>query len=454
MFSQASATCSKRTRRRLQRCQVQMKRYFERRGVPGQPHTAECYLRMRSNLMNAAEEFGKAWRRAEGNPEMAMAAWIALGHREIGMRSCATDFLDQIWDALIFIYKGTACMSTLEGQERQALRPFSPVEAILVPLPGAGSMLEVARFHDGESFWEVAPDLADSVAALWALSGFFPPELRPLFVECFGVREVVDAAALREGIQARINHGKRGGQSRGSGGFGFVAGDGRGRMVNELGLPEELLRALGGDTVTEADALAAAEEALASLRRRGRGGHSGSSDDEALAGATRPMPAMSRLSLPRVAARAPRAPVRAPVAPVRAVRPGLELQPGGWSAPPAWGACAFVAAQQRRRRHSTAAAAAAVEQSAPPEIFRKDYQEPSCWIREARLTVRIFEQRTEVRSRLRLERAERSGEGLALDGEELRLKRVVLAGLRWAENCNRELCRQPASFSHAFLAAA
>ena len=63
--------------------------------------------------------------------------------------------------------------------------------------------------------------------------------------------------------------------------------------------------------------------------------------------------------------------------------------------------------------------------------FAEDYQEPSCWIREARLTVRIFEQRTEVRSRLRLERAESRGEGLALDGEELRLKRVVLAGARF-----------------------
>ncbi|CAJ1416578.1 unnamed protein product [Effrenium voratum] len=128
---------------------VQMKRYFERRGVPGQPHTAECYLRMRSNLMNAAEEFGKAWRRAEGNPEMAMVPLPSMA--QPGGKISATDFLDQIWDALIFIYKG---MSTLEGQERQALRPFSPVEAILVPLPGAGSMLEVARFHDGrEGSW-------------------------------------------------------------------------------------------------------------------------------------------------------------------------------------------------------------------------------------------------------------------------------------------------------------
>ena len=32
--------------------------------------------------------------------------------------------------------------------------------------------------------------------------------------------------------------------------------------LHRLGLPEELLRALGGDAVTEADALAAAEEAL------------------------------------------------------------------------------------------------------------------------------------------------------------------------------------------------
>lgn len=41
----------------------------------------------------------------------------------------------------------------------------------------------------GESFWEVAPDLADSPAAAWAMSGAFPAELKPLFVECFGVRE-------------------------------------------------------------------------------------------------------------------------------------------------------------------------------------------------------------------------------------------------------------------------
>ena len=59
----------------------------------------------------------------------------------------------------------------------------------------------------GESFWEVAPDLADSPAAAWAMSLAFPPELKPLFVECFGVRE---APGLRHGIR----HGAKGGRRR------------------------------------------------------------------------------------------------------------------------------------------------------------------------------------------------------------------------------------------------
>lgn len=36
----------------------------------------------------------------------------------------------------------------------------------------------------------MAPDLADSPAAAWAFSLAFPAELKPLFVDCFGVREV------------------------------------------------------------------------------------------------------------------------------------------------------------------------------------------------------------------------------------------------------------------------
>eukprot|EP00438_Fugacium_kawagutii_P007163 Skav231638 [mRNA] locus=scaffold1135:173981:200700:+ [translate_table: standard] len=267
---------------------VQLKRYFEARGVPAMPNTAESYLRMSQNLMDAAEA--------------------------VGIR--AADFLNQVWDALLFIYKG---MSSLEGQQRDALRPFSPVHTLLVPLPcpqggppQVSSMLEVqvplvrgnhhgkgdpvaldaakhqallampqvARFYDGalfrrisvcESFWEVAPDLADSPAAAWAMSLAFPAELKALFVECFGVREA------RGRIMARLNHGKRGGMSRRlPGGFGSFGGELGSKAVNEqlagsrglapgtvaLGLPDELLRALGGDGRggNEGDALAAAEE--------------------------------------------------------------------------------------------------------------------------------------------------------------------------------------------------
>ncbi|CAK9041304.1 unnamed protein product [Durusdinium trenchii] len=141
-------------------------------------------------------------------------------------------------------------MASLQGQQRDALRPFSPVHTLLVPLPcpqggppQVSSMLEARpttlgwpESVESESFWEVAPDLADSPAAAWAMSGAFPAELKPLFVECFGVREVVDTAALREGILARVNHGKRAGGSRpgGFGGFGSFSGEHLGsKAVNE-----------------------------------------------------------------------------------------------------------------------------------------------------------------------------------------------------------------------------
>ena len=295
---------------------VQLKRYFEARGVPSVPNTAESYLQMCHTLMDAAEELGRAWRRAEGNPEMALVSPGRPGASRIG----AVDFLNQVWDALIFIYKG---MSSLEGHQRDALRPFSPVHTLLVPLPcpqggppQVSSMLEVARFYDGalfrrisicESFWEVAPDLADSPAAAWAFSLAFPAELKPLFVDCFGVREVVDTAALREGILARVNHGKRAGGMSRPGGFGSFGGGSElgSKAVNELGLPDELLRALGGDGratgSSEGDALAAAEEALASLRRRSGGGgrSSGEEDDHLVAPA-----------LPARSVRCPAAPER------------------------------------------------------------------------------------------------------------------------------------------------
>mmetsp|Transcript_15684 Transcript_15684/g.18870 ORF Transcript_15684/g.18870 Transcript_15684/m.18870 type:complete len:266 (-) Transcript_15684:7-804(-) len=77
-------------------------------------------------------------------------------------------------------------------------------------------------------------------------------------------------------------------------------------------------------------------------------------------------------------------------------------------------------------RHSAVVTAATTMLEAPTEILRKDYEQPSYWIREVNLVVRIFDGRTEVVSRMQLEK--NSAGSLPLDGEDLVLKRVVLCG--------------------------
>ncbi|CAE7231459.1 MPA1, partial [Symbiodinium natans] len=86
------------------------------------------------------------------------------------------------------------------------------------------------------------------------------------------------------------------------------------------------------------------------------------------------------------------------------------------------------------RQSTVAAATATLAPEAPTEIFRKDYLAPNYWIREVDLTVRIFEGRTEVLSRLRLEpRSGAPGTDLTLDGEDLKLKSVAVGGTALAE---------------------
>jgi len=293
--------------------EVQLKRYFAARGVPTAPDSAEAYMKIRSNLLLAAEELGKAWRSTEGESELVQVP--LPGSTKSGIpKMRAGDFLAQIWEALLSVYRG---MSVLDETQRHALQPFSDVEVVAVmplPCPEGGppqtsSMLEVARYHDGalfrklsvcECFWEVAPDLADSPAAAWALSGVYPAELKNLFVESLGVREVVDGAALREGIMRRINYRKRSTTLRAGSGFGV----GRevdlrpGASVNELGLPEELLQGLGAagsaPEASEGDAVAAAAEAVSLMRRLGSAQRTASDDegqDDALV--SPPLPARS-----------------------------------------------------------------------------------------------------------------------------------------------------------------
>jgi len=85
--------------------------------------------------------------------------------------------------------------------------------------------------------------------------------------------------------------------------------------------------------------------------------------------------------------------------------------------------------RRRARRHTASVARAATATEvleAPTEILRKDYQPPTYWIREVTLTVRIFDGRTEVASRMLLEK--NTGGSLPLDGEDLKLKKVMLCG--------------------------
>eukprot|EP00439_Symbiodinium_sp_Y106_P077559 s1202_g16.t1 len=240
--------------------EVQLKRYFAARGVPTAPDSAEAYMKIRSNLLLAAEDPAPSKGNQgppgpeEGTPTEGESELVQVplpGSTKSGIpKMRAGDFLAQIWEALLSVYRG---MSVLDETQRHALQPFSDVEVVAVmplPCPEGGppqtsSMLEVARYHDGalfrklsvcECFWEVAPDLADSPAAAWALSGVYPAELKNLFVESLGVREVVDGAALREGIMRRINYRKRSTTLRAGSGFGV----GRevdlrpGASVNEL----------------------------------------------------------------------------------------------------------------------------------------------------------------------------------------------------------------------------
>eukprot|EP00933_Yihiella_yeosuensis_P047162 TRINITY_DN4286_c0_g1_i2.p1 TRINITY_DN4286_c0_g1~~TRINITY_DN4286_c0_g1_i2.p1 ORF type:complete len:886 (-),score=185.51 TRINITY_DN4286_c0_g1_i2:200-2830(-) len=63
-------------------------------------------------------------------------------------------------------------------------------------------------------------------------------------------------------------------------------------------------------------------------------------------------------------------------------------------------------------------------------VSRKDYSAPNYWIREVQLNVSIFDGRTEVSSRIQLERRDGipADAPLALDGESLKLKTIALNG--------------------------
>mmetsp|Transcript_18797 Transcript_18797/g.48197 ORF Transcript_18797/g.48197 Transcript_18797/m.48197 type:complete len:1023 (+) Transcript_18797:79-3147(+) len=97
--------------------------------------------------------------------------------------------------------------------------------------------------------------------------------------------------------------------------------------------------------------------------------------------------------------------------------------------------------QSRASSAVTAAARggdASVITEAPPvvEKFRKDYKQPNYWIREVELDVRIFEGETKVEATLHCElntAVASPGAELVLDGEDLKLESVEVAGKALSE---------------------
>ncbi|CAJ1399278.1 unnamed protein product [Effrenium voratum] len=94
-----------------------------------------------------------------------------------------------------------------------------------------------------------------------------------------------------------------------------------------------------------------------------------------------------------------------------------------------------------------AAGSAVLAVAASRETLRKDYAPPKHWIREVELEVRIFEGRTQVLTRMRLER--NTGGDLQLDGEGLKLKKLKVGKeLREGEGYSLEKDKL-VIFSHA-----
>eukprot|EP00929_Paragymnodinium_shiwhaense_P066162 TRINITY_DN33156_c0_g1_i2.p1 TRINITY_DN33156_c0_g1~~TRINITY_DN33156_c0_g1_i2.p1 ORF type:complete len:2171 (-),score=491.00 TRINITY_DN33156_c0_g1_i2:138-6650(-) len=263
-----------------------LERYFKARGVPTGLSTAKGYTAALKGLLSAAEDLGKKWL-VSPTPQ-AMTVKLSIS-QEKGKTMLADEFLSKLWPAVISLYKG---MAALSEDEKKALRPFSPAEALVVmPLrcphggpPGEDDMLAVACFHNGacfrrvpvgEAFWEVAPDLAHARAAEWALASMFPADLRSLFIDVLGVREAVDRRTLREGLMRRVVPRGRHRDSRSPSRMRRL---GLG-PVNESGLPDDLLGICDEDFVfgggRQTDVLSAAADAMSILR--GRYGRSGDS---------------------------------------------------------------------------------------------------------------------------------------------------------------------------------
>ncbi|CAE8659531.1 unnamed protein product, partial [Polarella glacialis] len=217
------------------------------RGPKGAQETYDALDR----LVAAADEYGQRLRAGEAEDS------ISLSLSPLATPASGQELLEGAWPTLLAIYRGLAALPPEERQD--ALLAHCVV--VVVPLrcpeggpPEVSSLVKVAAHHDGaifrrltpfEAYWDVSPGLALSPAAEWALSNFFPEELRGLFMD-LGVAETLDRDALAQRLQDQQRQSSRGNSNRRPPSRTAGLDLGRGALVNRSGLTvADLLGAAG-----------------------------------------------------------------------------------------------------------------------------------------------------------------------------------------------------------------
>jgi len=257
----------------------------------------------------AAEGFARAWAldpARQGNVEVALDTTFSA--RPMKTFVSGLNYMGEIWTALLEIFRGLAA---LPEEEQAALKSSSGnLDIILVPnrCPRGGppqiiSMQAVAIHHNGvlfrrmpvrQAFWEVGQDLAHHPAGEWALSNYYPPDLKDFFVRVLKVREVMTAAALQELAREQQQRERPTGRGLAAGRRGFGAQ----RLLSELGLPAEVMQGAGGvgqDVGDQQDLAQAMRRVLNSLR--GDASDSDDSDDAPVGNSTLVLPALPARSV-------------------------------------------------------------------------------------------------------------------------------------------------------------
>jgi len=180
---------------------------------------AKAFYDALETLLSVADEYGRRVRADAEEEVEAMQIELANSSTSISGK----EFLEGAWPTLLAIYRGLAALDLEERDEPLIVR------CVVVPLrcadpgpPEIDNFKRVAAYHDGavfrrltpaEAYWDVAPSLALSPAAEWALSQFYPEDLRAFFID-LGVCPTLDQAVLSRRLETIAQQSVRGGYNQ------------------------------------------------------------------------------------------------------------------------------------------------------------------------------------------------------------------------------------------------